>query len=231
MIRVSDLTREFIRFFKNNWFKLLIILLANIFINIYVANFIDNNSSTYFWVSSISLIILDILLLNIFMYEYTDNKFNFRRFLEYFAIRIVIVLITLYTGTNPFLALPFSTVLMVFSFILIFFKYLYYSDEISLSNSINYSFTLFKAVWLQILSIIFIYAFLVVVVTLIMTFAYIDTNTLANINDSILLQQYIRENTMIISKNYLYITLIELLGMIESVLIGVYYYRLKKIKN
>ncbi|WP_314010814.1 hypothetical protein [Pseudostreptobacillus hongkongensis] len=231
MIRVSDLTREFIRFFKNNWFKLIIILLANIFINIYVANFIDNSSSTYFWVSSISLIILDILLLNVFMYEYTDNKFNFRRFLEYFAIRIVIVLITLYTGTNPFLALPFSTVLMVFSFILIFFKYLYYSDEISLSNSINYSFTLFKAVWLQILSIIFIYAFLVVVVTLIMTFAYIDTNTLANINDSILLQQYIRENTMIISKNYLYITLIELLGMIESVLIGVYYYRLKKIKN
>ena len=231
MIRVSDLTREFIRFFKNNWFKLTIILLANIFINIYVANFIDNNSSTYFWVSSISLIILDILLLNVFMYEYTDNKFNFRRFLEYFSIRIVIVLITLYTGTNPFLELPFSTVLMVFSFILIFFKYLYYSDEISLSNSINYSFTLFKAVWLQILSIIFIYAFLVVVVTLIMTFAYIDTNTLANINDSILLQQYIRENTMIISKNYLYITLIELLGMIESVLIGVYYYRLKKIKN
>ncbi|CAM3385605.1 hypothetical protein [Pseudostreptobacillus hongkongensis] len=231
MIRVLDLTREFIRFFKNNWFKLIIILLANIFINIYVANFIDNSSSTYFWVSSISLIILDILLLNVFMYEYTDNKFNFRRFLEYFAIRIVIVLITLYTGTNHFLALPFSTVLMVFSFILIFFKYLYYSDEISLSNSIDYSFTLFKAVWLQILSIIFIYTFLVVVLTLIMTFAYIDTNTLANINDSILLQQYIRENTMIISKNYLYITLIELLGMIESVLIGVYYYRLKKIKN
>ena len=147
MIRVSDLTREFIRFFKNNWFKLLIILLANIFINIYVANFIDKRSSTYFWVSSLSLIILDILLLNIFMYEYTDNKFNFRRFLEYFAIRIVIVLITLYTRTNPFLVSPFSTVLMVFSFILIFFKYLYYSDEISLSNSINYSFTLFKAVW------------------------------------------------------------------------------------
>ena len=231
MIRVLDLTREFIRFFKNNWFKLIIILLANIFINIYVANFIDNSSSTYFWVSSISLIILDILLLNVFMYEYTDNKFNFRRFLEYFAIRIVIVLITLYTGTNHFLALPFSTVLMVFSFILIFFKYLYYSDEISLSNSIDYSFTLFKAVWLQILSIIFIYTFLVVVLTLIMTFAYIDTNTLANINNSILLQQYIIENTMIISKNYLYITLIELLGMIESVLIGVYYYRLKKIKN
>ena len=231
MIRVSDLTREFIRFFKNNWFKLLIILLANIFINIYVANFIDKRSSTYFWVSSLSLIILDILLLNIFMYEYTDNKFNFRRFLEYFAIRIVIVLITLYTRTNRFLALPFSTVLMVFSFILIFFKYLYYSDEISLSNSINYSFTLFKAVWRQILFIIFIYAFLVVVLTCIMTFAYIDTNTLANINDSILLQQYIRENTISISKNYLYITLIVLLGMIESVLIGVYYYRLKKIKN
>ena len=231
MIRVSDLTREFIRFFKNNWFKLLIILLANIFINIYVANFIDKRSSTYFWVSSLSLIILDILLLNIFMYEYTDNKFNFRRFLEYFAIRIVIVLITLYTRTNPFLVSPFSTVLMVFSFILIFFKYLYYSDEISLSNSINYSFTLFKAVWRQILFIIFIYAFLFVVLTIIMTFAYIDTNTLANINDSILLQQYIRENTISISKNYLYITLIELLGMIESVLIGVYYYRLKKIKN
>ena len=120
---------------------------------------------------------------------------------------------------------------MVFSFILIFFKYLYYSDEISLSNSINYSFTLFKAVWRQILFIIFIYAFLVVVLTIIMTFAYIDTNTLANINDSILLQQYIRENTISISKNYLYITLIVLLGMIESVLIGVYYYRLKKIKN
>ena len=231
MIRVSDLTREFIRFFKNNWFKLLIILLANIFINIYVANFIDKRSSTYFWVSSLSLIILDILLLNIFMYEYTDNKFNFRRFLEYFAIRIVIVLITLYTRTNPFLVSPFSTVLMVFSFILIFFKYLYYSDEISLSNSINYSFTLFKAVWRQILFIIFIYAFLFVVLTIIMTFAYIDTNTLANINDSILLQQYIRENTISISKNYLYITLIVLLGMIESVLIGVYYYRLKKIKN
>lgn len=233
MLKITDLTREFIRFFKNNWIWLMVIFVFSIVFNTYLTNIGNYKiNKLIFYLFNIVPILIEIALLNLFMYEYTDRKFDLKIFLIYLGIRILIVFLFFeFSAFENFWTLLAYLIYFIIPIILIFFKYIFYCDGKSFKNSIIYSYKLFKLVFWELFLLLLIMQLLLIIPGIIYTKLNLDLNVLQNLQTSEMQQMFVKEFTTEFTKNKFIISYFVLIGMFKNIFIGICYYRIKKVNN